>query len=377
MQDGSLCSKADFLQLSSLCNLQDLQVELGVSHQTEHSVCFELASHLTALTALKLHVCTAGGFSSIGNCTNLQALVLPDMRGVVALELRAADWEVVGKLTRLTHLELWPVVQRTDCVACQSALQQLTELREVNADAWAPQVLLGLQGLSHLTTIGGGWLPGVGSAEPVTCPQIQELTYSYGDIPCSAFPKLLRVTVYKSVTSRALAALGKHCCLLETFRATDSPALRYTLDPDDSSAERVAALMSLVNLHHLTALSFSARDNPEVLALFSVAAVLARDQLKVLDVVGHSHSEVTSSGLVTLAQVSGLPVLQLSLLKPTLMRTSDVSHVFVSVLRGVGRVQLVVATEEQQTKLRNAFERIRSCGLPLPHKHVVSLKGNS
>lgn len=340
-------------------------------------MCFELASHFTALTSLTLHVCTLDGFSSIRNCTNLQELVLPDVLGAVTLELSAADWGVIGQLTRLTQLVLWPVVQRTDCMACRSALQQLTALQELNADAWAPDVLPGLRGLSNLSHLGGGWLPGAGSAGPVICAQVKDLTCSYGKIPSTAFPELERITVYKSITSRALAALGRHCCLLESFGAKNMSDISHTLHPEDPVAERVAALMSLCNLHRLTALSFSVGDNAEMLALSKVAAVLARVQLQKLDVMVHSQSEVTSSGLVTLAHVSGLPVLNVWLLKPSLMRVVIVSQVFVSVLGGMGSVRLVVATEEQQTILNNAFEQIRSCGLLLPQDHEVSLEGDS
>lgn len=311
MQVDNPCSKTDLMQLSKLCRLKHLIVDIPVINAADHPVGFDLVAQLTALTALDLAVGTAVGFGSIGNCSNLQDLQLKDC-AVVQFDLRAKDWQVVGQLTQLTWLTLWPVVQRTGYVACRSALQQLTALRSLCADRWAPVVLPGLQGLSHLTRLGGGWSSTDGSAEPVVCAQVKELVFSYGHIPCRAFPGLLHISLYGFVPPHVLAALSKHCSLLQTFDVLDltSP----TVDFGETTRERVAAVMSLSSLQHLTALSFCVMDNAEMLALTSVAAVLAKSHklTKLAVVVPHS-AHVSSPCLLNVGQMSGLSMLRLHL----------------------------------------------------------------
>jgi len=373
MQIFKPCYKADLMQLSKLCRLERLRVDLPVVNAADHPVCFDLVAQLTALTALELTVGTSEGFSSIGNCSNLQELKVKDA-AEVGFELSANDWEVVGQLTQLTYLMLWPVVQRTDCVPCRSALQQLPALQSLFANSWVPEVLPGLQGLSHLSRLGGGWLPGVGSAELVTCPQVQQLAYSYGEIPCSAFPGLLHISLYSWVPARVLAAFSKQCCLLQTI-GIDNPS-RPTLDFGEPVAERVAALVSLSSLQHLTALSFAVMDNAEMLAVSRVAAVLAKShKLASVSLVVPVHSEVSISSLLHVAQLSGLNMLRVQL-GPHFLDESDTLQSFVCALAVVQDVEVLVSTMHEFDTLSEAFAETSSIGLEVPLHYKVTLKAD-
>jgi len=365
MQVDNTCNKTDLMQLSKLRRLKHMSLDLPVINAADHPVCFNLVAQLTALTALDLTVGTAVGFGSIGNCSNLQELKLADYVGV-KFDLRAKDWEVVGRLTQLTLLTLWPVVQQTNYMACRSALQQLTALRSLCADTWAPEVLSGLQGLSHLTRLGGAWLSGDGSAGNVICAQVQDLYYSYGHIPCSVFPGLLHITLLGFVPARVLAALSKRCSLLQTFNVDDptSPSLDFA----EPVAERVAALMSLSSLHHLTALSICVMDNAEMLALTRAAGVLAKSQkLTKVAVVVPDTALVSSPSLLNMAHLSGVNMLRLRL-GPHLPRELDTLQAFVCALAVVPDV--AVATYDFDD-LTGAFAEAKSIGLELPLQYRV------
>jgi hypothetical protein len=378
MQDGTLCDKADLLQLSVLCDLKELSITLENTEPDQNPVCLQLVSQMTALTSLQLSACNADGIESLRNCTGLQTLVLPYHVGV-SFELPVSGWSVLGELTQLTELTLWPVKQRSNCEGCMSALQQLTGLHLVNFEKWAPYVLMGLQGLSQLTSVGGGWSAGDGSAVDVILPQVQQLWASEDHIPCSAFPNLLHINLFAAIPSAVLTALSRHCCCLQSIKLTCLPeasgGARRTLYSAEPVADRVAAVMSLSNLHHLTALDFSVADNAELLALAHSTAVLARQhKLAELRLVVPEESEVSSSGLICLGQLSGIDVLHVWLLKPALMQPPEMAQVFVATLAGVNELQLFVDVEEQQISLTNALDHAESCGLPLAPVHSVSLE---
>lgn len=54
MQGNSLCNKTDLLQLSQLCNLQCLSVDIVCGNQGQHPVSLELVSQMSALTEVSL-----------------------------------------------------------------------------------------------------------------------------------------------------------------------------------------------------------------------------------------------------------------------------------------------------------------------------------
>jgi hypothetical protein len=376
MQDEAPCIKADLLQLSRLCNVHDLCLDLICQDADQQPVSFDLVSRMSALTSLTLGACSADGFSSLGNCSRLQAVTLKQCEDVV-LWLSPADWGVLGQLTQLTKLVMWPVKQAAGFDAYAAALQPLTALRELAASAWTPHVVVALQGLSHLTALGGGWLP---SADPLTvpiCGQVQKLNSSCGAIPCNAFPNLLHVSLDGFIMPEALTSLSTHCCQLQSLQITALPdsfaAVRRTLSATAPVADRVAAVRSLSSLHHLTALDFSVTDGPEMHAVCQTAAALARCKLAVLRLVVDETTKVSSANLLGMAQVSGIKELSMWLLWPVLMLMADTAQTFVAGLSGVERLQLIVAAEEQHTKLSSAFGYIKSCGLPLPLEYSVSI----
>lgn len=343
---------------------------------------FPLVSQMTALTRLTIGVCSTAGFSSLGNCCQLQTLelVLADYEDK-PFELSTANWEVIGQLSKLTTLRMWSLtVGDADCEVCLSALQQLTALRDLAAEAWSLGVLPGLQGLTNLTRFGGGWLSSDGPVSQCSlyeaCPHITDHAYSYGCIPCSALPNLLHLRLCNPITSDVLAALCRHCPHLQSLQNTGLPKDPYTISGTLPAAEpvanRVAAARSLSDLHCLTALDFSVSDNAEMIALSEVTSALARRKLTEARVIVRDSSQVSNMGLSSLAQMSGIQALHVWLLNPELVSDADSAQVFVAVLACVDCLHLTAATHAQRTHLRSAFEQVRSCGLPLPYEFSVS-----
>jgi hypothetical protein len=376
MQVGGQCHRTDLLQLSRLCGLQDLSIDLSCRNQAEPLVSFKLVSQMSALTALRLSARSADGFGSLSSCVNLQQLDVLDQTGV-SFDLSATDWCVLGQLTQLTKLDMWPVHLGTDCGACCLALQQLTGLHELSAGALASGVLAGLRHLPHLTSLGGDFLPIDGLDMTFTCVQVAHLWASSGHLPCDAFPNLLHVHLHKRITSDALAALSTHCHLLQSLQhdLPESPVANLlTLPAAEPVADRVAAVRSLSSLQCLRALDFCVQEDAEMHAVCQAAAELAR--LTQLRIVVRNTSDVTSSTpLFALARVSSIKNLALWVLKPSLLRQADLAKNFVAVLAGVKRLQLVVASELQHTQLSSAFESVESLGLPLPSRYSVSMVG--
>jgi hypothetical protein len=333
---------------------------------------------MSALTALTLSVCSADGIEGLHNCNGLQHLTLGYHEGV-SFELPASGWSVLGQLTQLTHLGLWPVAQCSDLDVCCSALQQLTGLKEIGADFWAPEVLQGLQCLSQLTCVGGGWAASQGPPTDITCPQVVDLMGTQDRIPFSAFPNLLSIMMYECIPSAVLTALSKHCCFLQCITITclslsATPRSRVrTLDAAEPVADRVAAVKSLSSLHHLTTLHFSVSDDAEVLAVAYVAAELKKHALSTVRLLVAEDSQVSGSGMLGLAPASGIQELYVWVLQPILFVLPDAAHVFVSVLADVGELHLMVGTELQCSTLSSAFEHDSACGLPLPPVYSVAI----
>lgn len=159
-EGSTVCYQEDLLAISSLINLQTLELHVPpVQHFQEHPVTLQAVAGMHQLTCLEVSLSYREGLAALQACVNLRGLTVA--WSSLPHRLKASDWKVVGQMTGLTKLALLSHLaprQPEAVAACCSALVRLTGLQELSGDYWRPALLPALQQLSQLTHIRGGWL---------------------------------------------------------------------------------------------------------------------------------------------------------------------------------------------------------------------------
>lgn len=292
-------------------------------------------------------------------------------------ELDSDAWAALGQLTALTHLHIWnaSITERT--AECSAALGRLTNLQYIAADAWSVAVLSAVSSLTQLTGWGGSWQlspDGLGPpAGQLRFPNVSAYLEGGGHVPFSIFPSLCTCELRAPISSAALTALSQHCTHLEQLLVSLNVQSYATLLPDDP-VTRIGAIRSMTRLVRLIELSCLA--GLEASAWASVAAELAKQQLRMVSVYCLSVRGMRVAAVMTFAQVSGLQQLFVQLGSREWTKVAADCMTIFSAFCRIPNVTFAVEEAAHATQARSEVVEMQRLGLPLP-KHPKVLDPQS
>ena len=334
---------------------------------------------LTSLTHLRLQRDLIGELGTLSACSSLCSFhLLKPAAGQVyraVEEFSTADWQAIGQLTHLTVLRVGYPIPASTAPAAAAALAKLVRLQTFAASKLVVDVLPVLQGLSHLTAMGGWAFDMQVNQATAPWPGVLELQAS-SPIPCQAFPNITRLLLRESVNESELPLLVKHCPRLRELGARvsltgikGSPTLR----PGAQLSAQVAAIQSLTALHCLTRLDFAVADNGQLAALVGTANALAAHKLRHLFVILPTPSKVSAVALMQLSRVANVCKLEVSLTNNRNLSISSEEACMLLSHWAADRVQvgIVVTDDTKGDMFWRALDWLKDSGLPRPRRLTV------